>query len=121
MILYFAFPSTVITNLELSPSACITVNVLKSPNNIKYVVPEAKRSLPYFSVEITISESRAYFSPEKVKLSTVIYFNSKICIPFVFEQILNRISVLCCRPGNHASPKPIRVFVSCPLGKQRFS
>lgn len=42
MILYFAFPSTVITNLELYPSARITVNVLKSPNNIKYVVPEAR-------------------------------------------------------------------------------
>ena len=34
--------------------------------------------------------------------------------------MLNLISVLCCRLGNHAFPRPIRVVVSCRLAKHGF-
>ena len=33
---------------------------------------------------------------------------------------MNLISVLCCRLGNYAFPKPIKVVVSCRLGNRDF-
>ena len=52
-------------------------------------------------------------------LTEVISFVWRKLLPVV-ARIMNLVSVLCCRMGNHAFPKPIAVLVLCRLGNHAF-